>query len=281
MRAAWWLSLLLLFSLGGCSSVQRVGGKPAPKLYKKAVSLSPGATEFAALFLRPMKLIGVTESCDYPDSIGNVGVVMKGVKPNYELIADLEPDLVIYDGDLFGADDLSKFKELNIDTYDVGAQTLQEYREKLQRLASMTGSEMMMSDYLSRITAKLDAAVSIKPDAPKRVAVMLPGKGTEHMVAGTESFLADVARHTGGNPVGPKGKLFMPVNAESLIQMDPEVIVVAGTDAQSILSDARLKGITAVKKGLVRRVDPDIALRKGARVDNLVDALSNIMAAAN
>jgi ABC-type hemin transport system substrate-binding protein len=101
----------------------------------------------------------------------------------------------------------------------------------------------------------------------------MPGEGTEHYIAGLKSYQADLIRCSGADPVGPDENRMVPMNAESLISLNPDVIVVAGK-VDSVLADPRLKATNAVKNKKVIGVKQDIILRAGARIDSLIQNLS-------
>ena len=92
------------------------------------------------------------------------------------------------------------------------------------------------------------------------------------MIAGVKSFQADVVKAATGQPVGPDAQKFVSLNAESLIAMNPDIILTAGSP-DPIYDDARFKSLTAVKKNRVRGVVQDVILRRGVRVPELIENL--------
>ena len=96
------------------------------------------------------------------------------------------------------------------------------------------------------------------------------------MIVGVNSFQADVVRAAAAEPVGPDADRFVPLSAETLVQMNPDVIFVTG-NAEAILNDPRFKTVAAVQKGNVAVVKPDILLRRGWRVDKLILAMQNYL----
>jgi ABC-type hemin transport system substrate-binding protein len=108
-----------------------------------------------------------------------------------------------------------------------------------------------------------------------KVAVLLPGSGGEHMINGTDSFLSDVLRAIGAEPVGPKDTKFVPLPAESFVALNPDVIVVVGgaNSALAVFNDVRFKPVKAIQDQQMLEIEPDVALRKGSRVDALIKTL--------
>ncbi len=273
--------VVLAVATGGCNPTPVIGGKPAPFIYQRGVSLSPGVTEFVTLVRSQMKLAGRTQSCNYPAGVRGLPVVMSGAKPDYEKIASLAPEMVVYDADLFTEQDIAKFKELNIETFGFSEPTVTGFCKELYVFATKVGGEIKYSEYVDQIQASSDRAKGAAPTTWKpKVAVVLGGSGAEHWVAGTDSFLADVVRLSGGEVLGPKASKFSAMNAESFLAANPDVIIVAG-DPTEVANDPRLKSVNAVKKGNVAGIKEDILLRKGARVNKLIDNISAIITSAH
>lgn len=275
MRRIAWLGLSVLAILVvGCGPHTPEGFRRPKKFYLKIVSLSPGATEiiFQNLQVAGQTLVGRTASCNYPAGIQSIPVVTKGVKPDNEKIAELSPNLIVYDSTLYSDADVQKLKELGIDLFALQSSSIKEFRLSLYKLGSMTRSEPNISEYVDKIDSAIGKAAGAHSGPKKTVAVIMPGEGVEHMIAGLDSFQADIVRKSGGEPVGPKGKVVM-LNPEALIHWNPDVIIVAGP-VESVVKDPRLQTLKAVKGRQILGINPDIILRAGSRVDKVIDAIS-------
>ncbi len=271
------LSALMLGALvSGCGNdTPQMGKKSAPKVYKTVVSLSPSSTEIAAMiFLR--EIAGRSESCDQPATVKDKPVVMKGLKPDYEQIAKIKPDGVMYDPDLFQPSDIEKFKELGIDTYPLSkGDSVAEFCDMIYDFGKFTQAETLGSEYVDRIMRERQTAMAAAPKPAVTMAVLMGGSGGEHMIAGTEGFIADVVRSGGAEPVGPAGKQFVTLNAESFIKMDPEVIIVSGTP-DAVLDDPRFAQMRAIKSARVFGTNPNVVLRRGAYVERFIKRVSDL-----
>lgn len=282
MRLSKWIVCLLLsLALWGCGyKPTNVGGVVSDDLYKTSVSLSPSATEIIRGRCQWLEIKGRTAACNYPAGLEQVPVVMNGVKPNYEAIAAAQPDVVVYDPDLFNEQDLEKFKELGIDTFAIGGSTVEEFVDRLMMFAALTKAEPEMSEYVDKIHAASQQAAGAPLDPRPTVAVLIPGEGSEHMIAGLRSFQADVVRKSGGEPIGPDAKMFVPVNAEMLLQWNPDAILVAGS-VRAIAADPRLASLKALKSGRTAEIVPDVMLRRGVRVDVLIREVYGFLGRTN
>lgn len=272
------LAVLVLSLCFGCNQSEPiVGGTDNNKPVREVISLSPSTTELVAGTMFGPKLIGRTESCHWPagPTTDNVEVVMKGIKPNYERIAELHPDLVVYDKSLFSEADVKKVEDLGIRTFGFQANNLEDFCTELFRLGSITGTETSANNYVIQIRGAMERGrVPIEPKP--NVAIILPGQGTEHYIAGVDSFIASVVKACGGEPVGPKGTTFVAANIEELVSSNPDFIITGG-DPTPITKDARLAGVSAVKTKRLYGLPNDYLTRRGGRVNVLMDNLIKIL----
>jgi ABC-type hemin transport system substrate-binding protein len=281
MRLVQWLVLAatLLIALACGPGEQIMAGRPPEKVYRTAVSLAPGASEIVIMHNRRLRIIGRTASCDRPEQVLQAPVVMNGVKPNEEMIAKLKPDVILYDGDLYSEADIQRLRDLGFEVMDLGGNSIDQLIDRLYRLAALTRAELLTSEYVDKIHRARSTAQTVAPEPRVRAAVILPGQGGEHMIAGVDGFVADVVRASGAEPVGPGGGLFQTMNAESFMQMDPELIITAG-DSTPVLQDPRFSGLQAVRQKNVQMVLQDDILRKGAVLDDLISTISAYVVSA-
>ncbi|MCH8979421.1 MAG: ABC transporter substrate-binding protein [Armatimonadetes bacterium] len=263
----------------GCAPRVGLGGKTNPVDYDNVVSLSPSMTELLAGVGGAPYLKGRTSECNRPQSVLIAKVVVTEMKPDYELILTLDPDLILYDTMLYGEEEVAKiekfFGERDIETMPYVPDTIEEYKDFGYRLAAKLQLETFMATYLDKLERQLGLAATNDTGDP-RTAVLLGGEGGNYLAMGTQGLHAAVVAAAGGTPVGPSGRLFQEIDAESLIEMDPEVVFSDGA-ARAILSDPRLQGLTAVKEGYVYDVDGQTLIRVGARMDSLVSGMHRML----
>jgi iron complex transport system substrate-binding protein len=271
------LSISISIFMVGCNPGREVIKFPRrPKMYRSLASLSPGTSEIAGSIASNIKMVGRTAACNYPNYISNgptaVPVVAQ-VKPDYEKLKAQNPELVIYDADLYGPQDVAQLKALGIDLFEFNADTLEEFYDELLKFGAVTGIEMETSAYVDKIVQEQKSAQTLAPKPTPKIALILPGKGGEHYIAGTKNFHADVVRAAGGEPVGPEQDKYVPIDAETLIKLNPDMIITAG-EPDSLVNDPRLKSMSAVAKLKVRGINQDLTTRKGYRVDKELKLMS-------
>lgn len=275
------LGIILFLAIGsfGCTPKKfLLGGKNPDRPIRTIVSLSPGTTEVICTMQLQDKLVGRTASCDYPLNVTTVPVVMAGTKPDFEKIASIRPDLIVYDEKLYANTDMSKFKALlpQTDVLPMNADTVDKLIDYIYEVGGRTATATFASKTADDIYAAEQNAIAGQSSNKPRVAVFTGG-GASFYVAGKTSFIADVIRISGGTPIGPDGDMFSPMPIEALVKENPDIILVSEKGAQ-ILKDPRLASINAVKarpKPRVFEVEPGILLRTGPRVKGLIESLSN------
>ncbi len=270
MRRAFLLSLLVATLIAGCRpGEEKIQWAVRPKAYRSIVSLSPSATEVVASTSYTIPLVGRTAACDFPPQVSNAPIVAQ-VKPDYEKIKEANPGLVVYDASVYNEADIAQIEALGIDTFAFKAKTVDEYIAELRKLGTLLGSEMEVSTYIDKLEQGKKTPLDPKP----KVALILPGKTGEHLIAGTSSFHADVVRQVGAEPVGPEADKYVSISMEALIKLNPDMIVMSGEkkDLDRFVADPRLRAMPAVAKGKVRSFLPsDLLTRMGYRVDQEMD----------
>jgi len=148
------------------------------------------------------------------------------------------------------------------------ATTIDKFEYEAADLASKVGGETLMSSYIDNIGKAIESARA-GGGKPFTVALIIRGKGGEHMIAGTESFQAAELQAANATPVGPKSTKFEMLSPETLIKDDPDFVITAGPP-DDFVKDSRFASLQAVRKGHVFGINQDIAERRGYRVDRFI-----------
>jgi iron complex transport system substrate-binding protein len=277
-RVSLFVSLICLISLFGCKNQEGVvGGKIHEPQSHTVISLSPSTTELVSLYGMNYQLIGRTRSCNYPTTIEKVPIVAD-VKPDYEKIAGLKPGLIVYDAGLYSPADVQKLNQTGTSLVEIKGDTIDQFVESLYGLGKALHAETQISEYIDTILQTRASAMADPLPPSIKVAILLSSQ-TGGMVAGMDSFQADALRAAGATPVGPPGKMFMTMSPESFVEMNPDMVVLATTKAagpravDGLLSDPRFKSVKAIRNRKILVLDEDVVLRRGQRVDKLIDAM--------
>ncbi len=269
MRRAFLLPFLALLFTAGCRpGEERVSWPAREKTYRTVASLSPSTTELVGSLAYGLQLVGRTASCDFPAAVSAAPVVAQ-VKPDYEKLKAANPSLVIYDKGLYSDSDIAQIKALGIDTFEFKGNTIADFTKEVMAFGSLIGAEMEASTYIDKIDAEKREPIS--PEA--RVAIIMPGKSGEHLIAGVNSFHADVVKNAGGVPVGPDSDKYVSISAEALIKLNPDMIITAGKP-DALMADPRLKSLSAIAKVKVRGINSEYMTRRGYRVEKELNLMN-------
>lgn len=267
------VALTLVAALTGCAEPEsdNVGGQQRPQEIRRIVSLSPSLTEIIGTKSRNL-LVGKTMACDYPTGL-TMDNVVKGTEIDFELVKSLEPDLVVYDKDLYSQADIAKLEQLGVMTKGYAPKTLEEYEEMAIEISQLTGSETRASNDLDDIYRVIELAHGAVPENTVSSVVLMGGGSSEYMAAGTGTLLSDLLTKSNVVFQGPEAPNFAPINVEQIIAWNPDMILATTESAELIIKDPRLSTLDAVKNQRVFGINPDILLRAGDRLDVLIGAV--------
>jgi iron complex transport system substrate-binding protein len=209
---------------GGATAVTSRAGKPA-----RIISLSPNTTEILYGIGAFDRVVAVSNYCTYPPEVSKLPRVGGWNNPNMEQIASLRPDLVVF------AESQSQFvkdkvEAMGIRTLAVPSSTLEDALKSIELAGRATGNEAEAGRLLEQTRAGLETVRLSTERLPKRrvlcVVDRVPGTLRDLYTAAEGSFIAQLIRVAGGEPVSPParegwGKL----QKEAVVSLDPDVII--------------------------------------------------------
>lgn len=267
---------LLTTVLVGCSS-PKTSVSGVPREYErplKLISLSPSTTELISGVGYPSQhIIGRTSNCDYPQMLTNAKIVVSGTKPDFEKIASLEPEYIIYEKSLYSDADIEKIKTLAPRTVEVNVTNWDEYEAMVIKLSKDVGTETAASEYLDKIYAAVSVLEGNVPEGTS-VSVLMGDSTTGYMALGTKTVLADILGKANIKLHGPDSTRFEKVSTEQIIAWNPSVLIGSTKDAANFLKDPGLASLESVKKRKILGTNPDMLFRTGGRYNVLIDGLA-------
>jgi len=201
---------------------------PLDKDYKRIISLAPNVTELIYALDAEDKLIGVTSYCNYPPE-AQTKPVMGGFSDtdlNLEAILVAKPDLVIATPTRMTSM-VEKFDALDIPFYAFSPKTIPELISGIQRVGNLIGhkaqADSIATNFKTTIKQLQQDRSQFKP-----VRVYLEISATPVMTATNESMVGQILMLAGGlNICGSLDGEYPTVNAEFIIQQNPELIIIA------------------------------------------------------
>jgi iron complex transport system substrate-binding protein len=262
-------------SPGAAAGGARLLGPPPPAVPRRVVSLAPSMTDIVIALGKADRLVGVSKFDGAPE-VKQVPRVGGFLDPSIEAVVALRPDLVLWLTDGGAMPAVSKIAEVGIPVLAIPVigvdDVLGSCRVVGKALGVPEAGERLASG-LERSIARIRARASALPT--RRVLFIV---GREPLVvAGPGSYPDELLRVLGArNVVG--GTVAWPVfPVERAAALDPDVVVDAAVNEHGTGGDDRaLSAIPAVRRGALRRLSSDDALRPGPR---LVQALETLLAA--
>lgn len=216
---------------------------------ERVVSLSPALTELLCAFGYEDRLYGVSDFCDYPDSVLGIANCGSALNPNWEQIAELSPDYLLtetpmqqsdywelYDlgvtvveipapeelGDIFALyQDICLLMDGASTGQETGALLAQGYRQQLESLAEKVAQEPL-ADTLSAVFI-IDPDIPIVAEGGSIFHELLSVLGLQNMAENglPEDIQPDLALY--GDRISPKeiaaSERFGALEAARLIQV--------------------------------------------------------------
>lgn len=245
---------------------------------KKIVSLAPNITEILFALGKGDILAGRTEYCNYPEEalkVQNIGTIFY---PDLELIAEINPDLVIASTH-FAEAEQAKIDELGIKTIILSSE---ESFEGVYKLIETIGQILNvypkaeevvggMKEKISEVTKKVEGL-----EAPSMYYVV--DFGEFDSTAGGDTFIGEMIRMANGKNIADdtKGWLY---SKEKIAEKNPEIVVLSNkfNMKDRFTSTDFYKDLEAVKKGMVYEIDENLLDREGPRIADGLEALAKIL----
>jgi iron complex transport system substrate-binding protein len=243
-----------------------------PTRPSRIVSLTPATTEILfALGARDRIVAKVEDPANYPPEAGSIPNVAKFGSVDVEKIVGLRADLVIAGGNTFTPPEaIAQIRSLGIPTVVVYAPTVTTVFADIELTGAAVGEPAAARDLAASLRAGFDQVGSATRSAVKpRVFYEIDATGAIYGPA-DDSFLAEMIRLAGGDPIttGSPSKFDIPL--ERLIRADPQVILLGdaayGVTADQVAARPGWNVMTAVRSKAIRPVDDIVITRPGPRI---------------
>ena len=240
----------------------------------RVISLVPSQTEMIYALGLEDCLIGRSDYCNFPPesqqkpSIGNMEL-------NIEKIVSLRPTLLL-DTNGMHQRYAPLFQQLGLKYVNMPTTSLQQVKEAAMKVADMLGNPQAGRNFSDDWDAQLG---KIAPDlSEKPVSVYFEIWDTPTQAAGDSSFIGELIRQAGGRNIFANQGDYPVVNSETLINEDPEVILLSYpiTSLDSIRKRPGWNTLRAIKQNRLYALDQDLFVRPGPRNLTAVNRLHEI-----
>ncbi|MBL0551434.1 heme/hemin ABC transporter substrate-binding protein [Aeromonas caviae] len=233
----------LAFSLLGCALSL---SSPSVMAGERIVSIGPATTELILALGGEQSLVATDVSSPEPRGVPKVGYHRALAA---EGILSLSPTLVVGSDEMGPNSTLDQLRRANVKVEVMAtAPTLANLNERIDTLAHLLGDQTAGSKLKEEIAAQSDTlAAQAKQNKPLKVAFLLLHKGQPTSIAGSNTTASALVTLAGGvNPVAGLHD-YKPVSTESLIELQPDLVLVSGRDWQQYQDpDAVLSQVPAL-----------------------------------
>jgi len=262
--------LVLIFS---CSTPN----EKAEALHPQIVVLSPELAEIVCALGAEDHIVGITQECDYPQTLKQKNIVGSFSSPNIEKIVALEPDAVFLTG---MEQEMIKYKllKLNITVHQFYPSSINALYETISDLGKFLQREGKADSLIQYMQASISS--SAKPKESHTIYIEIYNKPL--MTASSNSFVGDAIKKVGLKNIFPELlREYCAVSSEKVVELDPDMILITypGVIKKDIKERLGWSMISAIKNDRVfttEDLDPDIILRAGPRIVQGIEKLSQL-----
>ena len=293
------LTLVPIFMLTACtqsqsqsekvitqSDVSNVSVTPIEKLtYARIVALANGVAELIAAMGYQENLVG-RDIASSTTELTDVPIVTSGHQVIPETIIALQPTLVIIDDAAGPSSAISKLSAAGIRIVSISQSwNLAELVSKIEQIGTALGAPQSAARLKSLLTESIDGSLVEASATDKKLKIAflyLRGTSSIYLVGGKGSGADYLIEATGAVDVGAKKltKPFTPLTAETMAQLNPDLILVmiGGLESVGGVSGlVELPGIAQTPAGKNRQVvavDDSLLLSFGPRTPSLISELA-------
>ncbi len=184
--------------------------------YHRVVVLSPAVADVLHRLGADDVVVGKTKSVDlFPKAVA----VGSHIRPNFEIVASLHPDLIIVSSERFFSKEL--VRRVGAHFYLYNPITLDEILVHVKRLGALLGKEKEALTLVNQLREKLKKVKQLK----KRPKVVYEVMQTPYLLAGRKNIVVDIIERAGGRYLIASFKKFVRLSCERVRLLKPDIYI--------------------------------------------------------
>jgi iron complex transport system substrate-binding protein len=252
----------------------------APFTVSRVVVLANGVAEIIQS-LNAQSIIVGRDISSTEDSLADIPIVTSGHQVLPEKVIALNPDLILIDASTGPKAAIETIKSAGITVIETPESwSLKDLPIKVRAVGRAIGAQGQAEELIQQLNDSLNA--SVVKNSPRVAFLYLRGTSSVYLIGGAGSGADSLLAAIGATDVGAQtlDRPFNTLTAESLAELNPDVILVMSKGLQSVGGiDGLLKlpGVAQTRAGknsAVIDVDDSLLLSFGPRTPSLVDALA-------
>lgn len=265
------ITLVVCFGLlGGCKSPERTKqtmffewtdayNRPVSleKEPQRIVSLSPAITEIVCLVGAQDKLVGVSDFCNYPESVKSLPKMGGMQNINMEALMSVRPDVVLI-GSIVSKKDVAAIEKLNIPVIAIreekSLEGMSDVIAVIGKIANQTSTaDVQIAEWKSKLSDIQKKQKLTKASRPSIYYVVGFGDAGDFTVP-KKSHIHEIIELAGGRNVGENLSAWN-VSREFLFQEDPDFILIRREDYDAFCTRQPYTELSAVKNHKVYPIE--------------------------
>lgn len=238
------------------------------------VSLAPANTEILFAIGAGDRVQGVTSYDDYPAEVADIAKVGDFAGPNLEVVASLNPDLVLLTSGVQG-EMIQQLEDLGAIAIVIDPQTVESVMEDIVKIGTAVNENEGAAEVVADMQVRLDAVKSDAAELGAPVSAFIEIGQNPLFTAGPDTLIGQAISLAGGvNVVKESG--YVSYSAEQVIAANPQVYLftsMSGATTQDIAARPGHSSLAAVSGDAVVEIDDNLISRPGPRIIEGVEQL--------
>jgi iron complex transport system substrate-binding protein len=249
----------------------------------RVVVLANGVAEIIQSLNAQSMIVG-RDISSTEDSLSDIPIVTSGHQVLPEKVIALKPDLVLIDASTGPKSAIEAIRSAGIKVIQTPESwSLADLPIKVRAVGDAIGAQDQAEDLVQQLNQSL--RVSTVKNSPRVAFLYLRGTSSVYLIGGAGSGADSMLDAIGAIDVGAQSldRPFNTLTAESLAELNPDVILVMSTGLESVggvQGLLKLPGVAQTKAGknsAVIDVDDSLLLSFGPRTPSLVEALAKAL----
>jgi iron complex transport system substrate-binding protein len=259
---------------------------------EKIISMAPSTTEIAFALGLNDRVVAVSNYCDYPYDFsawieaGNISSIGDFSDPNMEVMASLDPDLILATGGVQGPT-IGTMRDLGYKVLVLNPSNVNGVMENIELVGNATGKTAEAAALIEDITGRINSVVDKVANAESTPTVYYEVwyDPTSLWTAGSKAWQNELIEKAGGvNIFADQDLEYFQSSAEAVIERNPDIILLPaqgmgfGAPFWGSLDDVKARPgwdtISAVQNDGLVEVDSNTIARAGPRVADIIEDLA-------
>jgi iron complex transport system substrate-binding protein len=255
------------------------------------ISLAPSTTEIVFALDAGDLVIGVTDFDNYPYDFsawiaaGNMTSVGSFNDPNLEVIASLDPDVILATGGVLG-ETITTLRDLDYKVIVLDPRTIDEVLENIDLVGKITNKNTEATTIIDGINTRIESVKSIVATAESLPTVYYEVwyDPTTLWTAGSQAWQNELIDLAGGvNLFADQDLEYFLSSAEAVIDRNPDIMIVPEEHGvnfwvsfETIKERPGWESINALQNDRIYDVDSDLIARAGPRIAEAIETLAAV-----